>query len=231
MHAMTVPSSPRRPSLADASSSTHAERCDLDPAAICRWLHDDPLQVLEYLARGESSPEEVRLVAGEAADRLRELVDNDLRLPEEPVELVSGLCEVLHEISARAKTPIDLKVGRMERVITGEPARTLLGAVREALTNVQKHARADRVEVHCEVSESRVFVWVSDDGVGFDPREANAKGRFGMQHSIIGRVQTHGHVRVLAQQGHGTVVEMRLENPGPLATPVTSGTGRDGRSA
>jgi signal transduction histidine kinase len=45
-------------------------------------------------------------------------------------------------------------------------AGDLLGALREALANVAKHAQADRVEVLVAVENDAVLLQVTDDGVG-----------------------------------------------------------------
>ena len=48
--------------------------------------------------------------------------------------------------------------------------------VKEALTNVQKHSRADHVEVLLENQIASVTATITDNGVGFDPREPAANG-------------------------------------------------------
>ena len=57
--------------------------------------------------------------------------------------------------------------------------------LREALTNVNKHAQASTVTVQLFESEDVVYLRVTDDGVGFDPgaanRAANGLGLAGME--------------------------------------------------
>jgi signal transduction histidine kinase len=48
----------------------------------------------------------------------------------------------------------------------------LVAGVREALSNVVKHAQAGAVEVTVTASGERLAVTVSDDGVGTDPAAA-----------------------------------------------------------
>jgi len=82
-----------------------------------------------------------------------------------------------------------------------------VGAVREALNNVHKHAKASRVIVRCETSEAGARVVVSDDGVGVDL--AHATAGIGLRHSIVQRMANSGGSAVLASQpGHGTLVTL-----------------------
>ena len=51
---------------------------------------------------------------------------------------------------------------------------TIFRVVQECLNNVQKHAKAARVEIGFQTDEAGVEVWVKDDGLGFDPSRAAA---------------------------------------------------------
>ena len=46
---------------------------------------------------------------------------------------------------------------------------TVYRLVQEALTNVAKHARANRVRVAVKESDGELLIEVQDDGAGFDP--------------------------------------------------------------
>src|SRR4029079_13982986 len=62
-------------------------------------------------------------------------------------------------------------------------ATQVLRIVQEALRNVEKHARANSVDVGSEVVEGEVRFWVRDVGIGFAPEAppaaANSSG-FGL---------------------------------------------------
>jgi signal transduction histidine kinase len=49
----------------------------------------------------------------------------------------------------------------------------LIAAMREALTNAAKHARATRVDVVISLESGDVVLSVTDDGVGVDPTQSN----------------------------------------------------------
>jgi Histidine kinase-like ATPase domain len=180
-----------------------------EAAEVRRWLHDEPLQLLECLARDASCRHELRSAAGRTACELRSLVDGSLRVPRAATELLAGLCSVVRAAGDAMDADVRLRIGRVERSVTGEPAHALVSAVREALTNVAKHAQATSVEVHCDVSHERTSIRVVDDGVGFNPQRID-RG-FGVRQSIIGRLERLGHTRIVAGVGRGTVVEMVVE--------------------
>jgi signal transduction histidine kinase len=81
--------------------------------------------------------------------------------------------------------------------------------VQEALTNITKHAHANKVWVTMAMKEGRVEVWVRDDGAGFDTqvKPTSAYGLVGMRF----RVEAEGgELVVLSSPGQGTQIQMRL---------------------
>ena len=175
---------------------------------VAATLHDTTLQAVEYLAcdgfGAELSAGTVRQVATDAAVELRGTL---LRLgAPEPCELVAGLETVVAAARRRGTVDVELIVDLDASVYGGEAA-ALVGAVREALNNVHKHAFASSVVVRCESAEGGVRVVVSDDGVGVDL--AHAVAGIGLRHSIIGRMATSGgSASVASAPGRGTLVTL-----------------------
>jgi signal transduction histidine kinase len=171
-------------------------------------LHDTAVQALEYLAcdgyGAQLDADTIRRVASDAAVELR---GNLLRLgASEPCELVSSLEQVVSSAQKRGTVEVEM-VTELRGSVYGAEAAALVGAVREALNNVHKHARASRVVVRCETSEAGARVVVSDDGVGVDL--AHATAGIGLRHSIVERMaSTGGHAIVASQPGHGTLVTL-----------------------
>jgi signal transduction histidine kinase len=171
-------------------------------------LHDTALQALEYLAcdgyDAELSADTIRKVAGDAAVELRGSL---LRLgAPEPCELVSALEQVVSAARRRGTVEVDM-VMDLNGSVYGAEAAALVGAVREALNNVHKHAKASQVVVRCETSELGARVVVADDGVGVDL--AHAVAGIGLRHSIIERMaSTGGQATVASEPGRGTFVTL-----------------------
>ncbi len=93
--------------------------------------------------------------------------------------------------------------GRLEP----EVETTVYRLVQEALTNVAKHAQAERVRVHVALDYDVVRVEVSDDGRGFDP-EARVEG-FGLVGMHERAALARGQLQVESAPGR-TVVRATL---------------------
>jgi signal transduction histidine kinase len=65
--------------------------------------------------------------------------------------------------------------------VSSEEQDTMFQILREALTNVRKHAQATRVEVTLDLRHRPFSLVVEDDGVGLDPARVNtSSGSFGI---------------------------------------------------
>ncbi|MFP5326149.1 MAG: sensor histidine kinase [Acidimicrobiia bacterium] len=171
---------------------------------VARTLHDGVLQTLALVERRTDDPALGRL-AREQERELREYLFGS----KPPAE---DLGAALRRVAGRFETEYD---GRVQVLLADEvhglaPRRVeaLAGAVREALTNAGKHARAQRVVVYVE-EEDEVFCSVKDDGSGFDVA-ATDEG-VGVRESIRGRIEAcGGRVEIDSTPGSGTEVRLWL---------------------
>jgi signal transduction histidine kinase len=91
-----------------------------------------------------------------------------------------------------------------------DPLRALVGAAGEAITNAAKHSGGELVSVFAEVEGTKVDVYVSDQGSGFDP-EGVADDRRGITESIIGRMERQGGSAIIdSEPGEGTEVHLSM---------------------
>lgn len=113
-------------------------------------------------------------------------------------DIVTGV----HALSAQINTPVEF-TGVTEVRVDADVADAIEGAAREALANVDRHARASRVTVTVTAREVRI----ADDGIGFDIGSPRVAQRFGVRNSIRGRMaDVGGHVRIDSHPGGGTTV-------------------------
>lgn len=161
-------------------------------------LHDTAASTLAMLGQG----------AVIAPDQLSAQVRRDLRAIEHSASLLgpSDLADQLREQARWITTPVRF-VGCAPDSVDQRIRQAVVAAAGEALTNVDRHARAQSVTV--ELGEG--LVRIRDDGVGFDPNDATLlDGRFGVRHSIQRRLSLVGAtVEVHSAPGAGTTVEIR----------------------
>jgi signal transduction histidine kinase len=87
----------------------------------------------------------------------------------------------------------------------------LYRCIQEALTNVSRHASAEKVSVKLECSEGRVTVRITDDGIGFDPgRNINNERHLGLQ-GMRERVELlSGKIAIGSSPGMGTDIRITI---------------------
>jgi signal transduction histidine kinase len=86
----------------------------------------------------------------------------------------------------------------------------LFQAARELLFNVIKHARAKSAKISCVRNAERVYLTVSDDGIGFNPSRAFGNSSFGL-FSIRERLEhAGGAVEINSRIGGGAGITLQL---------------------
>lgn len=158
---------------------------------IGRDLHDTVIQRL--FATGLSLQATIRRVEDqpEVATRVEQAVDDiddtvkqirstifQLQSSTDPERGVrAGVLDVIDEVSPLlAKPPRVRFEGPLDTVVTAEVEGNLLAVVREALTNVAKHAQATDVEVELAGDVSHVRLQITDDGAGLPDEPGSGFG-------------------------------------------------------
>lgn len=98
--------------------------------------------------------------------------------------------------------------GDVEAALDDEAAVDLLSVLREALSNIARHARATRAAVALVADGEHVTLRIADDGVGLRVSRADGGGRGQGLPSIVDRAKRRGgHASVHPGEVGGTVVE------------------------
>jgi signal transduction histidine kinase len=193
-----------------------------------RWareLHDDTLQALGALramlssARRSADVASLHTTLDGAVQQLADEIANLRSLITElrPAALDElGLAPALDALFHRVRTASRLEVNtaiELEHELTpdgdGRPRldpdveTAIYRIVQESITNVAKHARANRVDVVVAERHDEIEIVVRDDGCGFDV-SAPTSG-FGLT-GIRERVSLAGGELEIVSSGHGTAV-------------------------
>jgi signal transduction histidine kinase len=195
-----------------------------DRDRIARDLHD--LVIQRLYATGMSLQGSVSLIATpEVADRVSRAVDaldetiHEIRssifaLQARPQTGVPGVrarvLAIADEMTLMLGFPPALQLdGKLDEV-SQEIAENLLGALREALSNVARHAGASKVDVALRTADE-VSLVVADDGSGFQ----DSSRRSGLGNLEERAARLGGSMRVESVSGKGTTLSWRV----PFAPP------------
>ena len=179
---------------------------------IARDLHDDALQQLSglrwMLGGHDTDPavlEQLEVIDTAIRGQLANLNSAVARF---------GLEQSLQHLIDRMSSPVTGVWPAALDALPAEVAETLFRSAREALRNVDQHARASAATLTIEVQQQRVVLTVSDDGVGVGPAVLAAAAKAGhlgvstMREAVLG----HGGSFELAMQDSGGT-RLRLAVP------------------
>lgn len=185
---------------------------------IAQDLHDDVIQRL--FAAGLSLQSTAQMTTQRAVrDRLAQAVEDIdvtirqvrntiFQLGQRPREDASVRADVIavcsESTAALGFDPLCQIQGPVDSAVPSAVAAHLILTLREALSNVARHARASKVDVHVSVADGALRLEVTDDGVGVP---ADAVGRGNGLANIARRAETLGGTCTLrSAAGGGTAL-------------------------
>jgi signal transduction histidine kinase len=195
---------------------------ELERQRLARELHDETGQALTSILLRLKAVEDARSAedAAEAAAELRELVVATLqdvrRLAVElrpkaldDFGLVSALERLADSFREETGIEVDLEPHLGDERLPSEIETMLYRITQEALTNVVKHARANRVSIVLTRRDGAVSAVIEDDGRGFadDEPGENGLGLLGMGERVA---LVNGRLNVESSPGSGTTLSIEV---------------------
>jgi len=144
-------------------------------------------------------------------------LDNSIRQVRSTIfelnERWSGLNSVRSEIQAfcdEAADTLGFKPtchidGPIDSAVSDRTRGHLLLCIREALSNVARHAHATHVEVRVMVRDGRVRLIVADDGIGYEPTPGQRSS--GLDNMAVRAESLHGRFSIMTGLKGGTTIE------------------------
>jgi two-component system sensor histidine kinase DegS len=164
------------------------------------------------LATIKESKAQLKLAIQEA----RQVIFNLRPLHYDKMELIPALTNYLKSYEIETHIAAKFTVTGDEQTLFPRTKIFLFRIIQEALSNVHKHAKADRVSIRLEIGLEMLRVTITDNGVGFDMetvlRDPEKWDHFGIK-GIMERARlVGGEGRVDSKKGRGTkvVVEVPL---------------------
>ncbi len=209
-----------------------AERRSLllaDRERIGRELHDSIIQSLyaaglrleDSLHTCTEAPEEAQKKIRDVMERLNRIIQEirayifDLRGQYGEGNLVRQLTEMVQEVRLNTMLEVDFHVRGPCCTLPPERVSHLYQIAQEALSNVQRHARARKVRLELVCAPESVHLEIADDGCGFDPEQVRRGGRgMGLQTMRERAELLGGDLRVDSRPGAGTRITVQAPHPG-----------------
>jgi two-component system sensor histidine kinase UhpB len=186
---------------------------------VAQELHDEVGQnltaALLQLARvRKRAGPELEPEVGAATETVRANLDDLRRIAQrlrpqalDELGLTSALSQFSARLSAQAGLEIDARLDSHLPPLTREEELVIYRVAQEALTNVVRHAGAERSELVLERAPDRLTLRVADDGRGFEG-DSEASGGIRGMHERAALI--HADLRVDRRDGGGTEVVLHV---------------------
>jgi signal transduction histidine kinase len=209
---------------------------------IASELHDDFSQRLALLSLGIDTAEELIDTAPEEAKRrLRSLLNAaselgaDLhtlshRLHSSTLEslgLVPGINALCKEFCLQSGVEVAFTHSGIPRSVNPDSALCVFRIVQESLRNLRKHSSATKGCVNLRSEGGKLFVSVTDEGVGFSMRGLNHALGLGILSMEERANLLGGRLAIESRPGHGTKIKayIPLHPKTETATPQSTAVG------
>lgn len=164
------------------------------------------------LATLKESKAQLKLAIQEA----RQVIFNLRPLHYDKMELIPALTNYFKSYQTQTHIATKFSVTGDEQILFPRTKIFLFRIIQEALSNVEKHAKADRVSIKLDIEMELLRVTISDNGIGFDLetvlRDPEKWDHFGIK-GILERARLvggEGHVQSTPGKGTKIIVEVPL---------------------
>ncbi|HZR45628.1 MAG TPA: sensor histidine kinase [Candidatus Manganitrophaceae bacterium] len=171
-------------------------------------------QIEKNPARSLKVVDETKKLLKEAISEAREVIFNLRPIYLDRSGLFPSLENYLKTYEKQYQIKTALKTSGNEQSLSSQAKIFVFRIVQEALANVQKHARAGRVEVKVEIGRMSLHAAIVDDGIGFDWRKIKGhpqkRSSFGLK-AIAERARLlGGEAEILSRPREGTRVMIKI---------------------
>lgn len=201
-----------------------AETALAERHSISTYLHDNLSQNLAYLClkldqyttseepfsveNGQVDFQHMKDAANQSYDIVRKMIETIH--PETTPCLANLFNEHAKKVSERAYVEISIENKGKELPVLADIQRAIFYVFREALSNIEKHARARSVKVLLDWGADFLDVVISDDGVGFDLQSLNGDKHFGLEIMQERVEKVGGQIDIFSSIGSGTEIKISV---------------------
>lgn len=168
---------------------------ETERSKISRDIHDSVIQDirvirletenLEVTEKSKDIQKHIQQIATDCIVKLRnicynlapaELISHSDKATSQ-VELVSIIKTLAQQFTSRTHVPCSVGVAETfdYPILEKEITQNLFRVVQEALNNVEKHSYATKASVYINKKDSKLVIYINDDGIGCNPQKLNEK--------------------------------------------------------
>lgn len=192
---------------------------------VAREIHDGPAQTMANIVfRAEVCERLIETDLGRSKTELQDLREQvrfclkevrkiifDLRpMTLDDLGLVPTIRRTLDTLKERTGVAVDLRVIGEDKRLDSHVEISFFRIIQEALTNIEKHAKASSVIVRIEFMLKAVSAVVEDDGEGFDTAESVGSESFGLMGMWERMSLLNGEISLTSKKGKGTKVTFKV---------------------
>lgn len=197
---------------------------------VSHYLHDHLAQNLGYIhfklgqlisetdrlspEKMHSELERMREASRESYDIVRGTLET-LNKQTTPV-LTNLLVEHARKVSQRANFEVAFKTQGRPIPLEANVQRAVFYVFQETLSNVERHAKATKVDVRAEWLEDHFELSIQDNGIGFNPQAINTDQHFGLEIMRERLAKVQGRVKLTVAKNSGTLVNVWIPTPSIL---------------
>ncbi|MEO1493898.1 MAG: cache domain-containing protein [Pseudomonadota bacterium] len=210
----------RESRLADAKLQALAQKVtdaqEDERGRVARELHDSISQILvsvKYMLQRARRAPDTGEALGKAEENLNLAITEVRRISHDlrpglldDLGLSRALQNLGEEFATRTGIAVDVQTTAFKNLLPDDVKTALYRIAQEALTNVERHAGASRVELGVTHGQEGVVLKITDDGCGFDPAGLRASRKpvgIGLK-NMAERIARHGGKLSIDSNAEGT---------------------------
>jgi signal transduction histidine kinase len=153
-------------------------------------------------------------------------ITNMLKVANESYDLIRGTMTVLqsggladplplfiqyaNEIEERSPFKVEVSSQGEPRPLSPNQVRQLFFVFREALSNIEKHAKPSNVSVELIWEKEKIALMIADNGRGFRPDDTQVRNHYGLKFMRERIESLNGIFSINTEYGKGTRIEITL---------------------
>ncbi len=131
--------------------------------------------------------------------------------PIDDLGLLLSLQKLAESAAERGKLNLSFSLPEQISSLSPDVEQCLYRIAQEALENVVYHANAQTLLVQLTISDEEICLKVEDDGLGFDTKQSQATGHYGLAGMRERAQAAGGDLTISSQRGQGTRIQLTLK--------------------